>query len=350
MVVDARITRPVELPPCGIQYCWPTRPSTFVPGPGTLRRWEIKLLPGEDPEEFGRHDNVLRQIARFADPACFEIWRSAVYRFHALLAWQWRQGRVFLLGDACHQTPPFLGQGLCAGIRDAANLAWKLAMVLQDGASPALLDSYEQERKPHVRSTVATAKALGLVIGELDPDAARKRDEIMRAQLARGEMETVRQRLIPNLENGLIDRHPAAQGAGTLFVQPRVRRVTPTEATGEPQLLENLLPFRFLIVTVNAQAQAWLTDESLALWCRLRGERIVIGQAGLGYARDAFSTGNVRRFEETETLYTDWMSQMGCAAVVVRPDRYVFGAASDARALNRLVAAVWKHVYGNESG
>lgn len=349
MVVDTRIVRPLELPPYGIQYCWPSRPSTFVPGPGTLRRWEIKLLPGEDPEDFGRPENVVRQISRFADPACLEIWRSAVYRFHALLAQQWRQGRVFLLGDACHQTPPFLGQGLCAGIRDAANLAWKLAMVLQDGASPALLNSYEQERKPHVRSVVATAKALGLIIGELDPAAARMRDETLRAQLARGEVETVRQRLVPNLESGIIDcdrdRDPAAGGAGTLFVQPSVRRVTSAHVTGEPLLLENLLRFRFLIATSGAHAQAWLTAESQALWRRVRGERIVIGSPGQILPLEGDASGEVQYFAETDMLFAGWMSQMGCAAVVVRPDRYVFGIAADAQQLNRLVAAVGGHVF-----
>jgi 3-(3-hydroxy-phenyl)propionate hydroxylase len=346
MVVDTRIVAPVELPPQGIQYCWPSRPSTYVPGPGTLRRWEIKLLPGEDPEEFGRHENVVRQIGRFANPACLEIWRSAVYRFHALLAQQWRYGRVFLLGDACHQTPPFLGQGLCAGIRDAANLAWKLAMVLQEGASPALLDSYEQERKPHVRSTVATAKALGLVIGELDPEAARIRDETLHAQLARGEVETIRQRLIPNLEHGVIDREPAALGAGMLFVQPRVRRITQEDTAGEPVLLENLLRFRFLIVTSSEGAQTWLSTESLALWRRLQGERIVIGTPGQRRSLPHVAPGEVLYVEETDTLFADWMSQMGCAAVVVRPDRCVFGAAADAAQLNRLVAAVGRHVFG----
>jgi 3-(3-hydroxy-phenyl)propionate hydroxylase len=340
MVVDARIVRPVELPPQGIQYCWPSRPSTYVPGPGTLRRWEIKLLPGEDPEAFGRRDNVERQIGRFADPACFEIWRSAVYRFHALLAQQWRFGRVFLLGDACHQTPPFLGQGLCAGIRDAANLAWKLAMVLQDGAPAALLDSYQEERKPHVRSTVATAKALGLVIGELDAEVARVRDQTLRAQLARGEVETIRQRLIPNLECGVIDRDPAARGAGTLFVQPRVKRVTSAHVAGEPHLLEDLLAFRFLIATTSAHAQSWLSAESLALWRRLRGERIVIG------APPALASDDVLTVEAADTLFADWMAQMGCTAVVVRPDRYVFGAADNAQQLNRLVAAVGAQVFG----
>lgn len=346
MVVDARILRPVELPPQGIQYCWPSRPSTYVPGPGTLRRWEIKLLPGEDPEAFGRPENVVRQIARFADPACFEIWRSAVYRFHALIARQWRFDRVFLLGDACHQTPPFLGQGLCAGIRDAANLAWKLAMVLRDGASPALLDSYEDERKPHFRSVVETTKALGFIIGELDADAARVRDETLRAQLARGEVETIRQRLVPNLEHGVIDRGPSARGAGVLFVQPKVRRVTATGRADEPLLLEDLLPFRFLVATSSEHAQAWLTGESLALWRRLQGARTIIVAAGERHAPAATVPQEVLCVEETDTLFADWLSQLGCAAVVVRPDRYVFGAAANAKELNRLVALVAGHVFG----
>jgi 3-(3-hydroxy-phenyl)propionate hydroxylase len=344
MVVDARITRPVELPPHGIQYCWPSRPSTFVPGPGNLRRWEIKLLPGEDPKAFGSPDNVSRQIARFADPGCFEIWRSAVYRFHALLAREWRQGNVFLLGDACHQTPPFLGQGLCAGIRDAANLAWKLAMVLRDGASPALLDSYAAERKPHVRSTVATAKALGVVIGELDAEAALRRDATLRAQLVSGEMETIRQRLIPNLEHGVIDSDVAARGAGTLFVQPRVRRVSVTgdTAPGEPLMLDDVLPFRFLIVTASAQALTWLAAESLAAWRRLHGESVLICPCG---ASPNAPPDGVRHFEEAGTLFADWMAQMPCAAAVIRPDRYVFGTAANADELNRLVMAVAAQVF-----
>jgi 3-(3-hydroxy-phenyl)propionate hydroxylase len=88
---------------------------------------------------------------------------------------------VFLMGDAVHQTPPFLGQGLCAGIRDAANLAWKLEFVLRGKAGDALLDSYETERKPHVRSVVASAKEFGKIIGELDPEAAAARDARLRA-------------------------------------------------------------------------------------------------------------------------------------------------------------------------
>ena len=346
MVVDARIRNPVDLPPRCIQYCWPSRPATFVPGPGNLRRWEIKLLPGERPEEFGRHENVVQQIARFVDPSCVEIWRSAVYRFHALLAQRWRHGRVFLLGDACHQTPPFLGQGMCAGIRDAANLAWKLAMVLRDGAPDALLDSYEQERKPHVRTLVATAKEFGQIIGELDPEAARIRDETLRGQLERGEAETIRQRFVPNLTTGIIDRGPRARGAGTLFVQPKIRRHTRNDAVGDEVLLDDLLQFRFLIAAATAEAQAWLTPASRELWRRLGGERITIQPAEQAGPANSLADDDIRNLRETDGLFAAWMREQECVAVVVRPDRYVFGTANDATQLNRLVAAVGRHVLG----
>jgi 3-(3-hydroxy-phenyl)propionate hydroxylase len=344
-VVDVRLLAPVELPPRSIQYCWPSRPSTFVPGPGDLRRWEIKLLPGERPEEFGRPENVVRQISRFADPSRVEIWRSAVYRFHALLAERWRHGRVFLLGDACHQTPPFLGQGMCAGIRDAANLAWKLGMVLREGAADALLDSYVQERKPHVRTLVATAKEFGRIIGELDPAAARVRDEALRGQLERGEAETIRQRFVPDLIDGVVDRDPAARGAGTLFVQPRVRCGLPGGVSGEV-LLDDALRGRFLIATATEQAQAWLTSESIGLWRRLGGERIVIAPRGEGPARHRDAGDDIQFLTESDDLFAAWMTRHGCGAAVVRPDRYVFGTASDAAQLNRLVAAVDRHVFG----
>lgn len=349
MVVDVRITQSVELPPRSIQYCWPSRPSTFVPGPGNLRRWEIKLLPGEDPDEFGRPDNVVRQIGRFVDTSRVEIWRSAVYRFHALLAQRWRDRRVFLLGDACHQTPPFLGQGMCAGIRDAANLAWKLERVLRQGAPDALLDSYELERKPHVRALVATAKEFGLIIGELDPEAARIRDETLRGQLERGEAETIRQRFVPNLTAGIIDDEPGARAAGTLFVQPKIQHRALPDEMGEV-LLDDLLRFGFLIAATTAEPQTWLTAESREVWRRLGGEQIVIGSPNQTHHPDASGGNDVRYLVETDALFVTWMSQHNCAAVVVRPDRYVFGTANDAMQLNRLVAAVGRHVLRTDRG
>ena len=330
MVVDVLLHKPVELPAKCRQYCWPERPATYVIGPGNLRRWEIKVLPGEDPSEFGNRENVVKQLARFVDPAAIEVWRSAVYRFHALLAERWQHGRVLLLGDAVHQTPPFLGQGMCAGIRDAANLAWKLALVLQGKADESLLASYEVERKPHVRTLVSLAKQFGEIIGELDPVAARVRDATLRGQLERGEAETVRQRFIPGLTGGVIDTGPVA---GTLFVQPCI---------GGDRLLDDALQDQFLIATVNDAAQGWLSPQSLDVWQRIGGERAVISRASAEY-NDAHG---VLRFTETDGLFETWMNQHGCAAVIVRPDRYVYGAASYADELNGLVHRLAEQIKG----
>jgi 3-(3-hydroxy-phenyl)propionate hydroxylase len=334
MVVDVRLEKPVELPNKCIQYCWPARPSTFIVGPGDLRRWEIKLLPGEDPEIFGAQENVARQLARFVDPDAIAIWRSAVYRFHALVAERWRAGRVFLAGDACHQTPPFMGQGMCAGIRDAANLAWKLALGLRAGASDALLDTYEQERKPHVEALIDFAIKAGETIGELDVAKARARDAVMLDLLRSGRAETIRQRYIPNLTTGLLDPASGAV-AGTLFVQPRVG------SGGEGVLLDDVVAPAFLLATTSDEAQSWLSPTSLEVLQRLGGERVVIAANG---DRTSDHHG-VRHLHEYDHLFADWMAQHDAAAIVARPDRYVYGMARDAHELNRLIARLGRQVF-----
>ncbi|WP_298271724.1 bifunctional 3-(3-hydroxy-phenyl)propionate/3-hydroxycinnamic acid hydroxylase [uncultured Bradyrhizobium sp.] len=325
MVVDTLTSDPAKRPAKSFQYCWPSRPGTFVPGPRNLRRWEIKLLPGEDPEAAGAPDNVVRLLKGFTDISDLTIWRSAVYRFHALLGQRWRDRRVLLMGDAVHQTPPFLGQGLCAGIRDAVNLAWKLRLVLRGDADAALLDSYEIERKPHVRAVVASAKEFGKIIGELDPLAAAERDLRLRAELKAGKAETIRQKFIPDLESGLIA--PGAELAGRLFVQPHVRA-----PDGRMCRLDDLLKPEFAIVTLAAQQMAWLSETSRAGWQRLSGERVVITASG-----ESCDANGILSVVERDRLFADWMRQHGVAAAIVRPDRYVFGAARSAEQLNMLV-------------
>jgi len=324
-VVDTLTSEPAKRPAKAFQYCWPSRPGTFVPGPGNLRRWEIKLLPGEDPEAAGAPDSIIRLLKGFTDISDLTIWRSAVYRFHALLGERWRDRRVLLMGDAVHQTPPFLGQGLCAGIRDAANLAWKLALVLRGDADDRLLDTYEIERKPHVRAVVASAKEFGAIIGELDPAAAAVRDAKLRADLKAGKAETVRQKFIPDLVSGLIARD--AKLAGKLFVQPRVR-----SPDGKWQRLDDLLKPEFAIVAATSEPMAWPSEASLAGWRQLGGECVVIATSGEPSARDGVLT-----VVESENLLGDWMRQNAVAAVVVRPDRYVYGAAENAEQLDRLL-------------
>ncbi|WP_298376363.1 bifunctional 3-(3-hydroxy-phenyl)propionate/3-hydroxycinnamic acid hydroxylase [uncultured Bradyrhizobium sp.] len=325
MVVDTLTSDPAKRPARSFQYCWPSRPGTFVPGPRNLRRWEIKLLPGEDPEAAGAPDNVVKLLKGFTDISDLTIWRSAVYRFHALLGQRWRDRRVLLMGDAVHQTPPFLGQGLCAGIRDAVNLAWKLRLVLRGDADETLLDAYEIERKPHVRAVVASAKEFGKIIGELDPEAAAERDVRLRADLKAGKAETIRQKFIPDLVSGLI-AHDAVL-AGRLFVQPHVRA-----PDGRTCRLDDLLRPQFAIVTAAAGPMAWLSDASGAAWQHLAGERVVITTSG-----ESTDANGILSVVERDGLFADWMRQHGAAAVIVRPDRYVFGAAGSADELNMLV-------------
>ena len=130
LVVDADVNAADPFPIWNFQVCHPARPTTFVHGRGKHLRWEFKLRRGERPDEV-THPERIRDLIRKApmvgiDPDLITIQRSAVYTFHAAIAEHWQQGRVFLLGDAAHQMPPFLGQGACAGLRDAMNLAWKL--------------------------------------------------------------------------------------------------------------------------------------------------------------------------------------------------------------------------------
>ena len=159
LVVDTRLTRNVLLPSRLLQIADPARPTTFVPFAGNRRRWEFRLHPDEPSSA---HEDIVRQrLASHVDPDAVEIERAAVYTFHDLVASGWRRGRLLLAGDAAHQMPPFLGQGLGAGLRDAWALAPLLASVLREGAPLASLDAYERERRPHVAAVVRQSVRLG---------------------------------------------------------------------------------------------------------------------------------------------------------------------------------------------
>ena len=131
--------------------CDPSRPSVELPAVGDRVRWEFMQLPGETEETLKSDDSIHALVSRHAGYDMFEIERRAVYTFHARVADKWRGGRVFLAGDAAHLMPPFAGQGMNGGMKDAVNLAWKLVAVLKGQAPSAILDSYEVERAPIVR-------------------------------------------------------------------------------------------------------------------------------------------------------------------------------------------------------
>ncbi|MFM2415408.1 MAG: hypothetical protein RL385_131 [Pseudomonadota bacterium] len=162
LVVDVRNPpRPID----HVEFlCDARRPTPHMVAPGGRERWEFMLHPGEDRAEMERTEKVLALLAPWGITNAADIERKAVYRFHARVCDAFSQGRVFLAGDAAHVTPPFAGQGLVAGLRDAVNLAWKLAWVVQGRAAPEILASYDGERRPHAKQVVALAQSLGRLI------------------------------------------------------------------------------------------------------------------------------------------------------------------------------------------
>ena len=305
-----------QLPPTNVQYCQPERPSTFITCPGNHRRWEFMTLPGEEREGEISEEWLWELLSRWLRPGEAEIWRSASYRFHALIAHQWRLHRVLLAGDAAHQTPPFLGQGMCQGLRDAGNLAWKLDAVLRGHASETLLDSYTEERRPHVAETTRLAKEFGNIISERDPDQARRRDEAMLA-LGNGEAQTlIRQELIPGLTTGFIA--PDAPLAGKVFPQPDVQRTGDTKAV---RLDDVTGPCWRLVM-------AGPVTEALAVAARRAGVAVV--------ALEASGAGGLQ-VQEHDGLLRAWLDAAGCNGALVRPDHYVFGACASGIEAHRLL-------------
>lgn len=304
LVLDVELLRDdLDLPDVVLQVCDPARPATFVPMPGHRRRWEFMLLPDEDPAEMERPEVFRRLLGDWVDPDAVEVIRSAVYRFHALVASPWRRGRLLLAGDAAHQMPPFLGQGMCAGVRDAAGLAWRLRCVLDGLAGDGVLDSYETERAPHVRSIIDLAVGMGSIICTLDPDVADARNRQFREHpemAPQGEPGE----LLPALGPGVLqrDEHGAVvPPAGTCFINPRLGDVRDTA-------LDELVTW-FAVLT-RSDAPSW----SIA-W----GDDDEGGPLALRPSDGAPSV----TFPEVDA----WLDEHGVAAVVLRPDHYVWGVA-----------------------
>jgi 3-(3-hydroxy-phenyl)propionate hydroxylase len=311
LVVDVLVNEQglAKLPTTSVQYCKPERPSTYLICPGKHRRWEIAINPGEDPKQVATPEGTWKLLAPWLTPADATLWRQASYRFHALVAREWRKGRVFVAGDAAHQQPPFLGQGMCQGLRDVANLCWKLQAVLQASAPDRLLDSYGQERKAHVIDLTTRIKAIGQIIGERDPARARARDAKLLADCGGVVQPTPRQDVQPVLRAGLLaaQQHPAR---GTIFPQPWLM------VDGDKQRMDDVLGSGWRLV-LSAQADAGLRQQARK-------------QARPGLTVVQLGTPG---FPETEGVLARWFERHACRAALVRPDHYVYGVASDASQL-----------------
>lgn len=304
-----------EVPEICRFVCDPKRPAFVALGGAKQLRWEFMLLPGETREQLEHPDMIAKLIAPYVDPARVKLNRSQVYTFHSLSAERWRQGRVFLVGDAAHTMPPFMGQGLVSGLRDAHNLAWKLERVLRGGAPDALLDSYEQERRPHVEAVQQLCIRVGHLFLARNPVLAAARDMLLRGLQ---HIPRVR-RFIQGFE---FKQPPAHEGgyyldgggaAGTYFPQPPVRR-----ESGEEVLLDDALGQGF---SVLCRGEAPETAGELA---RSLGARLVTVLPAGAAPRSAAVV-------DVTGKLGDWFSRHGADVVVLRPDRFVFGAVKAGR-------------------
>lgn len=295
LVLDLLVDGDNDLPDINIQLCDPERPTTYVIMGNNRRRFEFMLLPGETPEGILDDSQIAQLLSAWNTRGIVEVERKAVYRFHALVAQQWHRGRIFLAGDAAHQMPPFAGQGMCSGIRDAHALSWRLPLALQSINSAHLFDSYQMERSPHVRTITRAAIETGRVVCIHDKEAAAERDrQMMEARRAGTPLPDISSPPI-TIAFGL----PKTENAGVRFIQPIVR-----QADGDVRMDDILGPGAWLITRDRVDLAVspglkifWLGEPLLA------------------------------PFADDVAAYLD---MVGGEAVLVRGDRYVFGSGDPA--------------------
>lgn len=304
LVVDVMVNERglAKLPKTSVQYCNPERPATYVIGPGNHRRWEISINPGEDPRDVATPEGTWKLLAPWLTEEDGTLWRQASYRFHALVAAEWRKNRVFVAGDSAHQQPPFLGQGMCQGVRDVVNLCWRLEAVLNDGAADTLLDSYGLERKAHVTELTTRIKGIGKIITERDVVKARERDAKLLADCGGVVKPMPRQDVQPALAVGLLGsiEHPAK---GTIFPQPLLNL-----PNGEKLRMDDVYPAGWKVV-LRANASEEFANAS---------------------AHHHLSSLKVLKlgtsiFSEAEGVLDQWFEKHGVLAAIVRPDHYIYG-------------------------
>jgi 3-(3-hydroxy-phenyl)propionate hydroxylase/flavoprotein hydroxylase len=308
MVCDFRLLGPVELPTFR-QVCDPRQPTAIVSLGPAHHRFSFMLDSERDFESESRPARVWQKVARYLGPDDADLIRVATYTFRSLVARSWRDGRVLLAGDAAHQMPPFLGQGMCSGIRDAQNLAFKIDLVLR-GRGLDLLDTYQVEREPHVRAVTERGIELGRVQTMRDPVLAAERDRRLLGQ--RVEHREPAKIRLPGLTGGFLSRC-SGPGRGELSVQGFV-----DGGAGRARL-----------DAVTGNGFHLLVTEALRPELERDGSAAALRAAGVAVIGLAARPGVEGTVVDVDGTYRRWFAEHGWAAVAVRPDFYVYGTAVD---------------------
>ena len=316
LVVDIVVQDPSDLPFTTMQVCDPERLTTYICSKDPNRRWEFQLVEDETRDEMVQPARIEALLDSWIARDRYTIRRAAVYQFHAATAERWRADRLLLAGDAAHQTPPFLGQGLNAGFRDAVNLGWKLPLVMKGICDASLLDSYFDERDPHARDLVDWAVGIGKLMETLAAREAGRPDPYPESSQNDGYGQG---RTAPPLRGGalMLEQSERHGEIGALLRQPRFRL-----ADGSDSLFDDLLGRDFAIVA-RSRSDIEMNDASKKLFERLGGQCVVL--------------------EEVD-LYDDEVDHVfrSSPAVVLRPDRIVFGVVDESTSLDDLMAALVK--------
>ncbi|MFC4022308.1 bifunctional 3-(3-hydroxy-phenyl)propionate/3-hydroxycinnamic acid hydroxylase [Oceanobacillus longus] len=306
--------------PVIMQICDPGRPTTVVSGGPGRRRWEFMVLPEESKEEVSKEEYIWKLLEPWdLTPETAILERSAVYTFKALWVNKWRNGRVILAGDAAHLTPPFMGQGMCSGLRDAANLAWKLDLVLKGKVNDQILDTYMEERKPHNEKIVHAALYLGEIICIDDLKKAAERDTSFLSGMVPPFPE------FPILSDGILYQRGEGKEdnlAGKLSLQSQV------EYQGKVGLFDDVVDTGWMVISNGQNSKSYLSKSQLTFLTEIEATFIEV------------STIDERKKDSIVDIngkYTAYFRENNIEAFIVRPDYYIFGSTSDVSKVSLLV-------------
>ena len=314
--------------PPNVQVCDPARPTTVVSGGKGRRRWEFMRLPGERVEDLNRSETAWQLLAPWdITPRNATLERHALYTFKARWADSWRDGRFLLAGDAAHLMPPFAGQGMCAGVRDAVNLAWKLDLVLSGRAEDRLIDTYTSERLPHVQGTIQFSVELGKIICISDPEEARMRDQHMIAVHRQADQGGLPQ---PSFLPGpgiFLEGDPLA---GHLFLQREVER------EGSQGLFDDLVGSGFCLISTVGDPAEHLSPDDEAFFTSIGGQSVSLS------SNEDEHAGHVI---DITGAYAEWFEANTCAVVLTRPDCAIYGTTPDLAGAVKLVRSLREQLH-----